>query len=347
MKSDRGTIMTGEENRGYTNIGLLMKERAKRVLERFGEIAVLGITDPALISIVEDVKKYWKDNFRPAFTSLCCEAVGGQPEAADNISLMITLASAGGGIHDDLIDKSRNKHFRMTILGLHGPDYALLVGDLFILKGWMMAKDVITQTCPREKLVNIIEVFSKWTIEVCEAEFREISCRKNLSTEVEDYEEILRKSMADVEACAKLGAIIGSGSQLEVESLGNFGGCIGFLYRILNDVNDTFNKEFDLQNRLNFESVPLPILYAAKHGKKNQIKSIINKSSIKNEDSLKLKKICVNTGAFDYIQQRAIEEKRKASKMLEPLSASEAQNTLKLIINQRLSEICQSIKDNL
>jgi geranylgeranyl pyrophosphate synthase len=347
MKSDRGTIVIEDKKLGCDDIELLMEKRAKRVLERFKEIAVLGITDSAFISMVENVKKYWKDNFRPAFTSLCCEAVGGQPEAVDDVSLMITLASAGGGIHDDLIDKSRSKHFRMTILGLHGYDYALLVGDLLILKGWIMAKELVTKTCPLEKLSELIEVFGKWTIDVCEAELREISCRRNLDTEVEDYEEILRKSMADVEACAKLGAIIGSGTIQEVESLTKFGSYIGFLYRLLNDVNDTFNKEFNLQDRLRFESVPLPILYAAKHGKKSQIQHIINKSSFKKEDFDKLKEICFKTGAFEYIQQRANEEKKKALKMLEQLSQSKAQSVLKLMIGQRFSAICQSIQDNL
>jgi geranylgeranyl pyrophosphate synthase len=339
--------MTEDKNLVYDDIELLMKNRAKRVLERFGETAVLGITDSAFISMVEDVKKYWKDNFRPAFTSLCCEAVGGQPEAADDVSLMITLASAGGGIHDDLIDKSRNKHFRWTILGLHGYDYALLVGDLLILKGWITAKDAIMKTCPPEKIAEVIEAFGKWTIDVCEAEFREISCRKNLDTEVEDYEEILCKSMADVEACAKLGAIMGSGSRQEVESLAKFGSCVGFLYRLLNDVNDTFNKEFDLQERLHFESVPLPILYAAKHGRKSQIKHIINKLLIEKKDFIKLKEFCRETGAFDYLQLRAKEEKKKACFFLEQLMPSKAQNVLELMINQRLSAICKSIQDNL
>ncbi len=43
---------------------------------------------------------------------------------------MVTLTSAGGGIHDDIIDRSVNKHFRNTVYGLYGLNSALLVGDL-------------------------------------------------------------------------------------------------------------------------------------------------------------------------------------------------------------------------
>jgi geranylgeranyl pyrophosphate synthase len=323
-----------------------MKEKAQFALKKFGQVATVYITDPLLISMLEDVKEYWKDNFRPAFASLCCEAVGGQPEATNDVSVMITLVSAGGGIHDDIIDKSRSKHFRWTILGLHGSDYALLVGDLLILKGWTLAKDMVMKTRDPRKIAEIIEVFGKWTIDVCEAEFREISCKRNLDTEVEDYEEILRKSMADIEACAKLGAIIGSGSQQEVNALTKFGSSVGFLYRLLNEVNDTLNKEFDLQDRLHFESVPLPILYAAKHGKYSQIEDIINKSSIGKEDYVKLKEFCCETGAFKYIQVRAKKENKEACQMLKKIRPSKAKIALELMISQRLLEINKSTQGN-
>lgn len=324
-----------------------MKKRAERVLEKFAQVAISGITDSKLISIVRDVQKYWKDNFRPAFASLCCEAVGGQPEAADDISLMITLASVGGGIHDDLIDKSHSKHFRWTILGSYGFDYALLVGDLFILKGWMMIQNLVSKNYSNEKLEEIIGAFGKWTVDVCEAEFREISCRKNLNTEVEDYEEILRKSMADVEACAKLGAIIGSGSKKEIESLAKIGGCIGFLYRLSNEMTDIYDKELDLQHRLNFESVPLPILYASQHGEKSQIERLINKPSIEKGDLTKLVELCVRTGALDYVLIRSKEEKKKATKLLADLQPSKAKSMLRSIIDQRLSILSKSVESNL
>ncbi len=68
-------------------------------------------------------------------TVYSCEAVGGRVSMAKEAGLMITLTAAGMGIHDDIIDKSQNKHFRETILGLHEIDNALLVGDLLLIKG--------------------------------------------------------------------------------------------------------------------------------------------------------------------------------------------------------------------
>jgi geranylgeranyl diphosphate synthase type I len=333
--------MLGDKELTYEDLPALMKERGRRVLRKFGQAAVSGVNDPQLLSILHDVKAYWEDNFRPALTSFCCEAVGGQPEAADDVSLMITLASAGGGIHDDIVDKSLNKHFRMTVLGLHGLDYALLVGDLLIIKGWTRAREAVKKACKPEKFAEVIEVFGRWTLDVCEAEFMEISCRRNLDTELEHYQKILRKSMADIEGCARLGAIMGAGSAQEVKALAEFGSRLGFTFRLSDDVKDTLNMEGNLANRLQYESVPLPILYAAKssRGKYSQIKSILEKSRIDPLDIKKLLEFCFETKAFAYVLKTAKKNAREASKKLRLLKPSGAQNVLKLMIEKSLADV--------
>lgn len=333
--------MSSNKDFSPEDLTALIKKRGQEVLRKFGQTAVSDVCDPKLLSVLHCVTAYWPDTFRPALTSFCSEAVGGQPEAADDVSLMITLASAGGGIHDDIIDKSLHKHFRMTILGLHGLDYALLAGDLLIIKGWTMIQELFKQGCNTEKLAEVVEVFGKWTLDVCEAEFMEISCRKNLETELNHYQRILRKSMADIEGCAKLGAIMGGGSSKEVEALAEFGSCLGFAFRLEDDVKDTFNKEFNLADRLQNESVPLPILYAAKSSREKyfQIKSILGKSSIDPLDIEKLLEICFETGAFRYVLRTAKKNEKVALKKLRLLKPGSARNTLRLMVEKSFSDV--------
>ena len=333
--------MLKDRDFAYKKLNALMKKRSRKVLQKFGQAAFSRVNDPLLLSILREVKAYWKDNFRPALTSFCCEAVGGKPDAADDVSLMITLTSAGGGIHDDLIDKSLNKHFRMTVLGLHGIDYALLVGDLLILEGWMMAKELVKKNYQPEKFADIIEVFGNWTIDVCEAEFMEISCRRNLDTDLEHYQKILWKSMADTEAGAKLGAIIGNGSGQEVQALAEFGSRLGFMFRLANDVKDTLNMEGNLQNRLQYESVPLPMLYAAKSSGERyfQIKSILGKPALDPMDLRKLLEFCFETEAFAYVLRIAKQNKKQASRTLNLLRPSAGRDALTLMLEKSLADI--------
>lgn len=325
--------MAGRKNLGYEDLGSLMKERSQRVLKKFRKEALSGITDPEFLELLNYVKGYWTDNFRPALTSFCCEAVGGNIAAADDVGLMITLASAGGGIHDDILDKSPNKHFRMTILGRYGPDSALIAGDLLIIKGWTMAKK-IAKKVSTERFAEIIKIFGKWTLDVCEAEFMEVSCRKKLDTELGCYEKILRKSIADAEACARLGAIMGDGSKEEIRALAEFGGHLGFMYRLAGETKDVINAEGNLAVRLQNESVPLPLLYAAKSSEENryQIESILTNSSMSSTDLVKLQKLCLESGGLSYLLNKSRNNLREALKRVRLLKPSSARNNLELMV---------------
>ena len=336
-----GKTMSGDGDFSSEDLTALIKKRSQRVLRKFGLAAVSGVSDPQLLSILHDVKAYWKDTFRPALTSFCCEAVGGKPEAADIVGLMITVVGAGLGIHDDIIDKSLNKHFRMTILGLHGPDDALLVGDLLIIKSWATIGGMLRKTCQPKKIANVIEAYESFFIELCEGEFMEISCRQNLDTELEYYQKILWKSTADTEACARLGAILGDGSENEIQALAEFGRRLGFTFRLADDVKDSLNIEGNLPHRLEHESVPLPILYAAKSSREKflKINSLLEKSPITPLDVGEFLRCCFETEAFTYVHKIAKQNAREASKKLSLLRPSTARNVLSLMNKKSLENI--------
>jgi len=79
--------------------------------------------------------EYWQDLARPALLSLCCEAVGGDPDATIPVAIPLSLISGGIDIHDDIIDQSTIKDGRPTVYGRFGKDVALLVGDALLFKG--------------------------------------------------------------------------------------------------------------------------------------------------------------------------------------------------------------------
>jgi geranylgeranyl diphosphate synthase, type I len=322
------------------NLGSLIQQRGKSVLEKFNEVIASGISDPKLLTILQFIKDYWRDNYRPALISFCCEAVGGSVEAAEDAALMVTLTSAGGGIHDDIIDKSVNKHFRNTVYGLYGLNSALLVGDLMIIKGWAVADELAKKISP-ERMSKIIQVFGEWTANVCEAEFMELSCIRNLDTSLECYEGILRKSMADAQACAKLGAIMGNGSEVQVQALAEYGSDLGFLFRLSNDIGDIANSEGNLALRLENESVPLPILYAAKTSSDNfsRIQAILSKQQINPENISELLHLVHNSKAYSYVVDKTLKTKENASKKLLHIDKSGARSILSLLLDKTVREI--------
>jgi len=336
-----GEIMPKKSDFGSEELINFLNGRGKKTVEQFGVAATSGVSNPKLLSILTDVKRYWKDVYRPALVSLACEAVGGQPELVRGVSLAITLASAGIGLHDDIVDNCSKKHFRMTILGLYGRDATLLTGDLLIIKGLAAMQEALMQDYQPEKVKKIIDTYMSFFIEICEAEIMEISCRNNLNIELEHYLDILWKSTADTEASMRLGAVIGGGSQSAIHALGEIGRRHGFMCRLTDELKDSLNLEGHLPHRLKYESVPLPILYAAKASPTafSEIKSVLEKSTMEPSDIEKILECCFDTEAFQFVQNIAKKNIKEANQRLRLLKRGRIRTVLKLMIKRSYSEL--------
>lgn len=329
----------------YEKLVAQMEERSRPVLEKFGQLSTLWVNNSELLSILSEVKAYWKDTFRPSLASFSCEAVGGDPKAADEVSLMITLMAAGLGIHDDIIDRSYSKHFRKTILGLHGVDDALLIGELFIVKSLTAVREIARNNLPSDKVEKTIDAFEKFFLEVWEGEFMETRCRRNLETELDYYKRILWMSTADTEACTRLGAFFGGGSENEIEALAEVGRRLGYIFRLADEIKDALNVEGNLQSRLEDESVPLPILHAAwtSQKAKSMMKKLLLKRRISLSDVMVILKACFEADSFNYTLDLARSNEREALRRISELKKSKAQSALTLLVKNafgRVATLC-------
>ena len=328
-------------NSADPEIVVALKKRAEKALEGFRAEAVFGVSDPELITILEEAINYRKDWSRLIIPSLCCEAVGGKPEIADDAGFIFLLAAVATGIHDDIIDKSLKNHFKWTILGLHGPEKTLLAGDLLLVKAWSTLKGLIRSVDKPTKVADIMEAYGLISIQICEAEFLEMSFRKRLDVDLSIREKILWNINADYEACAKTGAILGDGSDEEVLALSGVGRRFGFLLGLKNEVEDCLNIQGNLSQRLLFESVPLPVVYAAKSSSKIQAKlqSIIQKESIGPPEIGYIVRQCIDTGAFSYVYELAKLNISEAIEILKKVPRNSATSNLKIIAKYALKRI--------
>ena len=319
-------------------IVFVVKKRAEKALEKFRTEALFGVSEPGLLTILRDVLSYWKDSNRPALASFCCEAVGGKPEIADDAGLIFVFAAAATGIHDDIIDKSLKNHFRWTVFGLYGLEKALLVGDLLLVKAWSILKDCVRNCDKPLRVADIIEAYGLISVQICEAEFLEMSCRKSFDIDLSIREKILWNINADIEACAKTGAILGDGSDEEVLALSGVGRRLGFLLGLKDEVTDCLNIQGNLSHRLLFESVPLPIVYAAKSSgfAQTKLKSIIQKESIDPTEIADIVQLCIDTGAFSYVYELAKQNTNQAMEMLKKLPRNSATSNLESILENTL-----------
>lgn len=318
----------------HKNLNELISQKAKSVLETFTIEIGSGIENPRLSDVIKHVKNNALDVYRPALIAFSCEAVGGKAEDTDIVSLMISLAGAGIGIHDDIIDNSKTKGFRRTILGRYGLNDALLVGDLLIVKGLTAVHQLLEKGYDPKEIAEIITIFQRHYIEICEGVFMENEWKKNVSIDLDYCHKILWKFSSDGEACTKLGAILGNGNEKEVEALAEYGRRLCYIFRLAEEVKDTVNLKGGLLRRLEYESIPIPILFAAQVSEENSVKieSILGKQ-VSLSDIEVLIELCFETNAFDYIYEIAKEKIQEGIKLLQRLKSSQSRKVLKLMIN--------------
>jgi len=207
------------------------------------------------------ITKYWHDVTRPSLLSLACAAVGGNPEITTPVAVSMILTSGAMDIHDDLIDESRKKESRDTVLGKYGKTIALLVGDALMFKGLVLLQRALENGVSAENRARILDVVERRFFELGDAEAMELSLQARTDITPKEYLYIVKKKAADMEAYMRIGGILGGGTHEEIEALGKYGRILGTLIILRDDLIDMIDLHETVQ-RIRKESLPLPILYA-------------------------------------------------------------------------------------
>ncbi|UCD73095.1 MAG: polyprenyl synthetase family protein [Candidatus Bathyarchaeota archaeon] len=294
-----------------------------------------GVSDRVCRSALSRLMSYWKDYTRPALMSLACEAVGGDPKLTEEISASLILLAAGIDIHDDIIDKSLVKDYGETVLGARGPEITLLVGDMLFVKGLTaIASSLVSRGFPDNKIKTILALVEKLFLELSDAEAGELRLRRRTDITPRSYLRLTRLKAADVEAYLKIGSILGGGSTVETEALGRYGRSLGMIVILRDDLSDLLDFEEELPHRIEYEHLPLPILYAVKNSEyEKKIVSLLHKSKIREEDAEKLLKITHEAGglvSYEKLMKRLVYTCRRELNRLPP---SEARSTLRDVVD--------------
>src|SRR3990170_1913765 len=189
------------------------------------------------------ITEYWQDLTRPTLISLACEAVGGDQRLATRMAIPMILISGAIDIHDDIIDQSKVKGSRSTVLGKFGKDVALVAGDMLMVKGFTLLCEAIEKNVPAEKAARTILTIQKMFLELGDAEALELNFRGRTDITPQEYLSVVRKKAADVEAYTRISAILGGGSKEEIEALGEYGRLLGIMAILRDDLMDMSNFE--------------------------------------------------------------------------------------------------------
>ena len=294
--------MVDEYERAAEEVRRLFEEKASKLVEEIVASVAAEKLDchEAKEALLYFISK-WRDLVRPSLVSLACEAVGGDPSLAAPIGKALSLLSGATDIHDDIIDKTTDKEEGPTILGKFGVDLALMAGDALIFKGFQeLVEGLAKLSIPFERKLAIVRVVKELYFEMFDGEALELRFRGRTDVKPEEYLEVVRKKAADVEACTRVGAMLGGGSEEQVEAFARYGRLLGMIVLLRNDLEDLLDFDTRLNQRIKNESLPLPLIYALENKEKRmEILSILEEEEIKRWDAKKLFTLVLETGGLD------------------------------------------------
>jgi geranylgeranyl pyrophosphate synthase len=272
-----------------------LTEIAIGIIERKGNFALAEASrqilqtkyDDGMIS--EALKYYAKRIFPmvlpifPALINLSCESVGGKPESANSVATAMLFITASGDIHDDIIDKSTNKHDRQTVFGKYGQEITLLAGDVLLAQGFSMFQKN-SESLSAEQRVDILNLITEAMIELTAAEASEIRLWKKRNLTPDECFEVIKHKGSVAELHCRIGGIMGSADERTLVDIKNYGRLIGILSTMKDEFIDL--EDFsELKNRIINEMPPYPMVCAFQNkGLKKQILPIIMSQSFSEKD---------------------------------------------------------------
>ncbi len=196
-------------------------------------------TPEELYAPIEYVMSQGGKRLRPMLTLLACDMFGGKTEDALYPALAIEVFHNFTLVHDDIMDKAPLRRGKETVYKKWNSDIAILSGDTMFAMAYQYA--VRTQSA---FIPDILDVFSKAAIEVCEGQQYDMNFEQQDDVSIEDYIRMITlKTAVLLAASLKIGAIIASADKKSVQEIYNFGIALGIAFQLQDDFLDVYGDE--------------------------------------------------------------------------------------------------------
>ncbi len=173
---------------------------------------------------------------RPLILLLAAESVGKVDENAYVASCAVEFLHTESVIHDDIIDNETMRRQKDPFHIKYGYNASILTGD-FVL-------GLILNISSRLDNPRITKDLSTTAMLMSEGEILEGRLEESEDVTFDDYIKVIDyKTATAFETAARLGAILGGGSEEQIEALSEYGHNIGIAYQIQDDLTDWKNED--------------------------------------------------------------------------------------------------------
>ena len=309
-------------------------ERCNRILEDNGGMVAdkartILLEDPALKDLqlpLQFISKNWRNTLTPAMIYLSCKAVRGRPEETYDAALAMSLISLSLYVWDDMIDKARLKLFKPTLFEKFGEGTSLIIGGLASAKAFSILNQMNMDRARNQTVTKLLwDLLVKFT--QAETVGLRLRSQRSLSSKKKFWK--IKTEAADLETCLRIGAVIGNGSESEIQHLGKYGRYLGIILDLWKDFHSSINLTLELAEKIRSGALPYSLLWARKRSEKirKKLEVLANKNAIEPSDIKELVENTLETKALNNTLKFVRSFTKRANKTMERARASMAKNT--------------------
>ncbi|MSQ09587.1 MAG: polyprenyl synthetase family protein [Dehalococcoidia bacterium] len=193
----------------------------------------LGWVDASGNPIVADGGKA----LRSALCLLAAQAVGGDPGRAMPAAAALELVHNFSLIHDDVMDGSPRRRSRPTVWKLWGRAHAITAGDAMFSLAHQAVWSLAGRGATPSEMASVGCLLDETCLRLCEGQYLDVEFEGKLSVSTEAYLIMIQgKTGALMQAACQAGALLGRGSQAQVEAFSLVGQRLGEAFQIRDDI---------------------------------------------------------------------------------------------------------------
>jgi geranylgeranyl diphosphate synthase type II len=268
---------------------------------------------------------------RPLLILLSCEAVGGTINQALNAAVAIEVLHNFTLVHDDIMDNAPSRRGRATVHVRWDESTAILVGDELVALAY---RELLRTKSPA--IAQVADVFTEGVVEVCEGQSFDKEFESLSDVSLEDYLLMISKKTGKLfSVSSEIGALIGGGTEREINALRAYGKSIGRAFQIQDDLLDIVADEKEFGKKIGGDILEgkktfllIEAYKRASGNDKRLLRTIFNKKRITSKHIPLIKETYERLGVIETAQQWIEKDIRQANLRLRKLRDTPARSML-------------------
>ena len=265
---------------------------------------------------------------RPLLMVLSARLCGYQGDYDKILSVVFEYLHAATLLHDDVVDGAEVRRGNPVAHAIWGTPGTVLAGDFLLARSIAIA----AQT----HQIAILGILAQTTAEMSQGEIDQLLHRQDLSTDEEQYMEVIKRKTAYlIRAACQTGALLARAPEDQVDALVHYGYHLGVAFQLVDDLLDYMADAQVLGKGTGTDlaegKLTLPIIYALKRSTvedRQRMERIIQQGTFTKDEFDSVLQLVAQYGGIEYTRKRVQEHIDQAKAYLQIFDVSKTRRLL-------------------